>query len=720
MASAHPPTRWSFWLAMGSVFSIFRNRLLLALLGVSLIPLIALGASLYFWASGKVMQRQSALIQAIGEIKAKELERYFQLLHNQVRTFSEDRMVIESMKEFSESFRTARQENEVTPEQLATMKDSLRSYYQSDYTRRYKQKNNDQEPNIDALLEPLDDDSIFLQYLYIKQNPNRIGEKQQLNRAPDDKSRYSQFHEEYHPVFRSYQEKFDYYDIFLVDIESGEIVYSVSKEVDFATSLKNGPYSGSGFAAAVDRCLQSSWKDYVAFADYQRYLPSYKDPASFIASPIIDGQKMVGVAVFQMPIKDINAIMENREGLGDSGETYAVGSDLTFRNESRYREQLGLETTIISSKADTAAARNALENGQVGTGPMVNYRDQAVLASWRPITVHPSDGAADEKVDWALISEIGLEEVRRPVQAILWFTLSIFSVAAFLVLAVSLGVTRSFTAQANRQEALVRGIAENTHALASASEELSSVSQQMSAAAEETTAQAKVVSAAAEHVSSNTQTVSLGVDNFGVSVREVAGNSSKAATVANRAVQVAVTTNETMQQLGESSTLIGEVIKVITAIAEQTKLLALNATIEAARAGEAGKGFAVVASEVKELARETAKATEDIRSRIDTMQVDTKKAVAAIGEITEIINKISDYENTIAAAVEQQTSTTGQISQNLAEAASGSAEIAQNITQVAEAAQSTAEGAANTQTAAQELARMAASLQELVDKYQQQ
>ncbi len=719
MANTNPPTRRSFLSALGSVFSIFKNRLLLALLGVSLIPLIALGASLYVWASGKVMQRQSALVEAIGEIKAKELERYFQTLHDQVRTFSEDRMVIEAMKELGQSFRTAREQNELTPEQLAAMKTSLRSYYESDFTRQYRRENNDDVPNVDAQLAPLDDDSIFLQYHYIKQNPNQSGEKHNLTRAPDDKSRYSQLHADYHPVIRSYQEKFEYYDIFLVDIESGDIVYSVFKEVDFTTSLKNGPYSASGIATAFKKCLNASWKDYVAFVDYQQYLPSYQDPASFIASPIFDGQELVGVAIFQMPIKEINTIMEEREGLGDTGETYAVGSDLTFRNDSRYRGELGLETTIISYKADTVAARRALE-GNTGTEQIDNYRGRPVLSSWRPITVHESDAAADEQVTWALISEVGLDEVRRPVQAILWFTLIIFSVAAALVLAVSLGVTRSFTVQAKRQAELVQGIAENTHAMASASEELTSVSQQMSAAAEQTTAQANVVSTAAEHVSSNTQTVSSGVENFSVSVREVAGNASEAARVANRAVTVADTTNATMQQLGESSALIGEVIKVITTIAEQTNMLALNATIEAARAGEAGKGFAVVASEVKELARETAKATEDIRARIDTMQVDTGKAVTAIGEITEIISKISDHENTIAAAVEEQTSTTGQISLNLAEAASGSAEIAQNITQVAEAAQSTAEGAANTQTAAQELARMAANLQELVDKYQQQ
>jgi methyl-accepting chemotaxis protein len=175
--------------------------------------------------------------------------------------------------------------------------------------------------------------------------------------------------------------------------------------------------------------------------------------------------------------------------------------------------------------------------------------------------------------------------------------------------------------------------------------------------------------------------------------------------------------NERITKLGQSSSEIGEVIKVITSIAEQTNMLALNATIEAARAGDAGKGFAVVANEVKELAHETGRATEDIRQKIDAIQDDTGQAVDAIGKISAIINKISDFQNTIASAVEQQTSTTCEISRNVSEAATGSTEIAQNITQVVSAAESTAEGAGNMQMSAQELARMAADLRTLVEQY---
>ena len=263
----------------------------------------------------------------------------------------------------------------------------------------------------------------------------------------------------------------------------------------------------------------------------------------------------------------------------------------------------------------------------------------------------------------------------------------------------------------------ISAIAQNAQTLAGSSEELSAVSVQMSSSSEETAAQANAVSAASEQVSNNVQTVATGIEEMSASIKEIAKNASEAAKVAVQAVSVAEHTNATISKLGESSTEIGKVVKVITSIAEQTNLLALNATIEAARAGEAGKGFAVVANEVKELAKETAKATEDISRKIEAIQTDTKSAVEAIRQISGVISQVNDISNTIASAVEEQTATTNEISRNVAEAAKGSGEIAQNITSVAQAAQSTTQGAGNTQQAAAELSRMASELQELVSRF---
>ncbi len=263
----------------------------------------------------------------------------------------------------------------------------------------------------------------------------------------------------------------------------------------------------------------------------------------------------------------------------------------------------------------------------------------------------------------------------------------------------------------------IGAIGQTATTLSSSAEQLTAVSQQMSANAEETATQANVVSAASEEVSKNVQTVATGTEEMGASIREIAKNVNEAAKVATSAVKMAEGTNITVAKLGESSVEIGKVIKVITSIAQQTNLLALNATIEAARAGEAGKGFAVVANEVKELAKQTAKATEEISQKIDAIQTDTKGAVQAIGQISGIINQINDISNTIATAVEEQTATTNEMARNVSEAAKGSSEIAGNITGVAKAAQDTTSGANDTQKAAKELSRMAGDLQKLVSGF---
>lgn len=260
-------------------------------------------------------------------------------------------------------------------------------------------------------------------------------------------------------------------------------------------------------------------------------------------------------------------------------------------------------------------------------------------------------------------------------------------------------------------------IGETALQLGGSAEELTGVSKEMGSNAEETSNQATLVAAASEQVSANVQTVATGIEEMGASIREIAGNSNEAARVAQQAVDVASKTNTIISQLGLSSSEIGKVVKVITSIAEQTNLLALNATIEAARAGEAGKGFAVVANEVKELAKETAKATEDISQKIDAIQKDTYSAVDAIKKISEIIGMISDTSNTISSAVEEQTATVNEIGRNVAEAAKGSGEIAQNITSVADAAQSTTRGASDTQRSALDLSKMASQLQKLIARF---
>jgi methyl-accepting chemotaxis protein len=263
----------------------------------------------------------------------------------------------------------------------------------------------------------------------------------------------------------------------------------------------------------------------------------------------------------------------------------------------------------------------------------------------------------------------------------------------------------------------MQAITENASMLASASQELSAVSQQLASSAEESAAQATSASAAADEVSANVASVATGTEEMSSSIREIATSANDAAAVAAKAVDRAAQTNDIVAKLGDSSVEIGNVINLINSIAEQTNLLALNATIEAARAGDAGKGFAVVASEVKDLAQETAKATSEIGAKVEAIQHDTRSAVDAIAEISDVIARINDTQTVIASSVEEQTATTNEIGRNVSEAASASGSIADSISGVAQAAGETTEGAANAQESATTLARMAEELQALVSQF---
>ncbi len=387
---------------------------------------------------------------------------------------------------------------------------------------------------------------------------------------------------------------------------------------------------------------------------------------------------------------------------------------------------LGIEGEIDALAAELdATTTDPTERAALDEFLAYRATSDADRAEWQPLIEAGDMEAAlpllfsDERVDAAVDAGAALDEFGRAVQA---STDALAADAAdhyssvrrtmmfagLAVLVVGAALCWWLTRQVS---SAVRHSAE---ALDRSASDLGAVSSQLGANAQETAAQAGVVSAAAEQVSANVSTVATAVEELGASISEIATNTTEAANVAARAVTAAEATNVTVSKLGASSAEIGEVIEVITSIAEQTNLLALNATIEAARAGEAGKGFAVVANEVKELAKQTSVATEEIGVKIAAIQTDSSGAVDAIAEISEIIDRVATLQSTIASAVEEQTATTNEISRSVTEAARGSADIAENITSVATGARSTSSGADATKEAANQLAQVAADLLALV------
>ncbi len=275
----------------------------------------------------------------------------------------------------------------------------------------------------------------------------------------------------------------------------------------------------------------------------------------------------------------------------------------------------------------------------------------------------------------------------------------------------------SFRQMVSSLQNMVGQLQTSSEQLASAAAELTTVSAGLGDSADMTAAQAGSASVAGTQVSASVETVAAAVEEMNATIREVAGNAVEASRVTAEAVEMSRTTSETIAKLGQSSIEIGNVIKVINSIAEQTNLLALNATIEAARAGEAGKGFAVVANEVKELANQTAKATEEISAKIQAIQSDTQGAVDANATISEIINRINEISTTIASAVEEQSATTAEIGRSIAEASRSTNDIADSISAVAEAADATRQATTETSRSAEDMTRTASELQHLVGQY---
>ncbi|MFC7292303.1 methyl-accepting chemotaxis protein [Hirschia litorea] len=608
-----------------------------------------------------------------------------------------------------------------------------------------------------------------LQDIYIRQNPFPIGEKEKLD-AGKDGSLYSQVHGEYHNWFREFLKDRGYYDIFLVS-NSGDIVYSVFKENDYATSMISGQYKNTDLAKAFTSAKNKKPGE-ISFFDFSAYAPSQDAPASFISSAIPDGNGGVaGVLVFQMPIDRINNSVNSLSGLGETGQAYVIGQDAIMRTDAPRSS----ESTLLKQTVDPSFL---VEQSQ--TLHTKNYKGDSVFAGIAPLNYHG--------VKWDIVAEQHTDEIMQHTIELRNRMLLITSMMIALTSLIGFLLSRRISTPMKRLTRATNEIASGKNSLEvpglSRKDELGGLAQAVEffrkemivneerAAAEQRAVLSREQAAAAQityldgitkafeaEVQSALNTMSIATDNLdqsSVSMSDVSANTqerlshvtrasqSASASVENvaaaaeelsasiheigqrishsdkatsQAAERATTMQSHVSKLELATSSIGEVVELITNIASQTNLLALNATIEAARAGEAGKGFAVVASEVKSLAGQTAKATEDIQKQVDDIQSVTGETVSGIREIMDVIRELESSSAEIADSISQQATATSEISSSVQHASSGVREVDGNISSVNDAAHETGAIAQKVESSSKIMTEQSHAIRECIELF---
>jgi len=666
-----------------------KTTLTVSMVIAGVLPMLVSSVIVDRQARGKLVSSTYERLQADVDSRKAHLESYLRLLKQQNALMASGQRVQDAIVKFSNAFTQVHTDIEMWGNALP-VDASLQAFYRNQFLPRYRSETN-QSVSVDTLI-PKTIQGKYLQHLYIADNPHDIGQKNELDQSKQS-SGYDLHHKFFHPIFADFLSGFELYDVFLIEPENANVVYSVYKEVDYATSLFNGPHRDSGLARVARKALSAS-EGVVVTEDFSSYLPSYDAAALFTGAPVYENGKLLGALVFQIPAAHIDDIMSTHVGLGESGEAMLVGKDLLRRSQSRFSEEL----TTLRQRIDSDLIGKALSGtsgAEHDTTDGVDY-----IAAYAPVDL---DG-----VEWAMLARMRADEALSAATALTSTAAMVGLGGALTVLIFAWWLGRRLYGKLGADPSELLQLAERIGdgdltgstpdvesgvgafgAMVQMRARLQNVLREAHRVSAEVKAGVSNMSEGNRGLSERTQKQAANLDNTTSNTDELTSMVKHNATNANSANTLVIQTRtlalesgeiadlavNAMQDISNSSKQISDIIGVIDEIAFQTNLLALNAAVEAARAGEQGRGFAVVASEVRQLAGRSATAAKQIKELISD-------SVSKVQDGTTLVQKSGNALEEIVKSVGNLTELVGQITTASDEQAAGIENINTALTQL--------------------------------------